>query len=300
MGNEPVAVVGANGFIGRNLVRALHADGRRVIAVDKGWDDDDALVAQVCASDTIYWCAGSINPALAEKNPLLVQLDIDMFTWMLDQLDASGSRARLVNFSSGGTIYGNGEPPFDEARPRVPISAYGKAKVEMERLLAGRPGRGVSVRIANPYGPGQYPAPGQGVISHWLFSLAGGTPIEVLGGLDAKRDYIYIDDLTAALVALGRVPEVPLALNLGSGRGTPLGEVLAAVEAACHAANPQIITKGARNFDVRDTHLDITVAKALLGWAPRVQLEDGIASTWQWVQKHAHGSSGQAGKEEAQ
>ncbi|GAB7004486.1 NAD-dependent epimerase/dehydratase family protein [Nocardioides sp. AN3] len=277
-------VVGATGFIGGALAARLDDLGTPVLrAGRREMAKGSAALDRIAAADTVYWAASSINPKIAAESPELVAADRQSFGDFLDALDERGSTARVVFFSSGGTVYGAAQPPFSEATEPHPTTAYGEAKLALEQMLLERRAPGVAVRIANAYGPGQHPAPGQGVIGHWLRALARHEPIAVYGDVAAARDYLFIDDLVDALVRLPSVEALPPVVNLGSGHPTTLAEILEVIESVSreHAADVQ--HSPARSFDLERVWLDTTLAQEVLGWRPAVELADGVQAMWEWV-----------------
>ena len=277
------AIVGSRGFIGRTLERRLLSEGVTVIPVDKGDMERPGMSEQVARAATVFWAASTINPAIAATDPARVAADRAAFGEFLDVFEQAAHGGRLVYFSSGGTVYGRGTPPFHESSPTVPMADYGRAKLALENDVLTRPFPSTVVRIANAYGPGQHPAPGQGVISHWLTALASHQPIKVIGSLDVVRDYLFIDDLVDALLRIHRSAEVPAVLNLGSGTPTSLGQVLAAVEDVANDHSPVIAHTPSRSFDLDRVWLDTSLAEAALGWRARTDIRAGVEATWAWV-----------------
>ncbi|MCL3837898.1 NAD-dependent epimerase/dehydratase family protein [Aeromicrobium duanguangcaii] len=278
-----VAVVGGRGFIGGALVRRLRADGVPVAVLGRGDLAAGAgLVERARRSRTIYWAASSINPALARSQPERVAADLAGFDEFLDALGRS--EARLVLLSSGGTVYGRATPPFTESTPTAPISEYGAAKLALEQRLRERHPNAVVARISNAYGPGQALAPGQGVIGHWLRSVVREEPIEVFGGLDTARDYLYVDDLADALGRLHhRANAAPAVVNLGSGRPTTLKEILDLIHEITGDSMVDVDHREARGFDLERVWLDVGLAEQALGWRPSTDLATGIAAMWDWL-----------------
>lgn len=289
--STPAAVVGAAGFLGSALVHTLRADGVPVATftrktpflTDSGSPDDGLPAAR-----TVFWLASSINPAIAESEPGRVREDREVFCSLLRALERLADPPRVVLVSSGGTVYDPRlPPPYREDSPARPRGAYGRAKLDLERLLHGAPGaagRSLAVRVSNAYGPGQPAASGQGVIAYWLRALAAGEPITIFGDPATTRDYVYVDDIAAALAAVHRHPgPLPPVLNVGSGRPTSLTELAALVRAAA-GDGAAVEHRPARGFDVPHSWLDVRLAADLLGWHPRTSLPDGIAAAWRWTQ----------------
>ena len=111
---------------------------------------------------------------------------------------------RVVLASSGGTIYGNGEPPFVEESPLAPTGIYGRSKQEAEEVLWASGVPGAAARISNPYGPGQRPGTGQGVVAQWLDDILSGRTPTLIGSPRTARDFVFVRDIADGLVALGQ------------------------------------------------------------------------------------------------
>lgn len=279
------AVVGAQGFIGSALTAALAARSVPTLTFTRASPPlalDGTLAPGLAHAATIVWAAASINPAIAESRPDKVDADRDSLGRLLTALgQQESSPARFVFLSSGGTVYDPAAPvPYREDSRCAPQGAYGRAKVESESLVlaAADP---VVLRIANAYGPGQPVAPGQGVISHWLHTIHRGDPVTVFGSPETARDYIHIDDIVSAVVAVVAAPQTPRVLNIGSGYPTTLEELRSAVESVTGPFAVQ--HRESRSFDVSRTWLDVSLAQQALGWRAGVTLADGIASTWRSV-----------------
>jgi UDP-glucose 4-epimerase len=236
----------------------------------------------------IYYLASSINPALAERHPERAEADHALFLGLLGALRALGTRPTLVLTSTAGAMYDAAvPPPYAETSPAWPGSAYGRAKLRLEEALSAHRDavRPVIFRIANTYGPGQPAAPGQGVLAHWLEAAAGGRPLYVYGDPAVCRDYIHVDDVTAALVRAHHFfgtghPDGPAVFNLASGRPVSLAALLAVVR---ETVGPELTVNyvPGRPFDGGDVWFDVRRIQATIGWRPRVGLEDGVRRMWQ-------------------
>lgn len=179
-------------------------------------------------------------------------------------------------------MYDPQEPaPYCEDSGCRQVGAYGRAKLELEPLLlAQRPGS-VVIRVANAYGPGQPATPGQGVIGHWLRACGMVAPWSCSVAAPPPRDYVFIDDIIAALMSIHEGTDLPVVLNIGSGHTTTLGELLDMVRAV---AGPfDVVQHQRRGFDIERTWLDIERADKELGWRPAMDLRSGLARSWDWV-----------------
>lgn len=287
----PAAVVGASGFLGSALVRTLRARGVRVgeytrkapFLAGPGMPDDHVVTAR-----TVFWLATSINPAVADAEPWRAQGDRDTFASMLRTVEQLANPPRIVLISSGGTVYDPAvEPPYREDSATRPLSAYGRAKLELEATLrdsALPDDRGLVVRVANAYGPGQPAASGQGVIAYWLRALAKGESITLFGDPTTTRDFVYVDDIAEALAAVhehaGALPPV---LNVGSGVPTSLGELAELVCEVTGTPFSGVRRESARGFDTPHSWLEVSLAGGVLGWKPRTPLRTGLSSAWERV-----------------
>ncbi|WP_197322295.1 NAD-dependent epimerase/dehydratase family protein [Saccharomonospora sp. NB11] len=283
----PVAVIGAAGFLGRNLVNALASTGVQpfVFTRDQPFVRRDRLHRALLRCKTIFFLAGSITPSSAEREPQRVADDQRLLTTLLRGLRDCDRPPLVVLASSGGTVYDpTVAPPYRENDPTRPVNAYGRAKLAQEaQLLDSRewivP---VILRFANIYGPGQRAGAGFGVIAHWIRAVLADTPVRMIG--QTKRDYLHVHDATAALVAVCRHHAMlreqreAVVLNIGSGVPTSLQELHGYLERALGRTIP-VRREPARAFDRTDVWLDVEAARRRLAWTPRIDLVPGLAET---------------------
>ena len=195
-------IIGAGGFIGRPLSRALSAAHVEVEAYtrERRFARGTELAHPLRNAAVLFYLATSIHPALGERHPEWAAAD----HWQLGlrELAALESPPTVVLTSSGGTVYdSSAAPPYTERSPTRATSLYGAAKIAMEEELADYAGSipGVILRLSNVYGPGQRTGKNQGVLAYWLQAAAQGAVLPVVGDPANTRDYVYIDDLTACL-----------------------------------------------------------------------------------------------------
>jgi UDP-glucose 4-epimerase len=193
---------------------------------------------------------------------------------------------RLIYLSSGGTVYGAQTTSLlAEDMPCAPISVYGQAKLEIElhlQFLERTCGlRCLIVRPSNPFGPFQSLYGAQGLISVIFGKLAGNQPLEIWGDGSAVRDYIFIEDATAVMADLIAQDVAGTTLNLGSGTGHSLLEVVDTVEAVV-GRRPVLLHKPARAVDVPRLVLDVDRLRAL-GVQRARPLAEGISAYARWL-----------------
>jgi UDP-glucose 4-epimerase len=308
-----IAITGASGFIGRHLVqrlieragsgvttttiRALHS-GERPSATwafpkhlvrtaplyeADGRIDTDALNGV----DTLLHLGWSTVPATAEQDPQADQrTNVEGGLRLLDAVRAAGVR-RVIFLSSGGTVHGPTDRlPIPEDAPTRPISAYGISKLLFESYLglaAKRHGfEHVILRPGNVYGdplPRQRP---QGVIEHWMASIAAGRPIELWNPLSVTRDLLHVDDMVTAIVAAMEHPAGQAVLNIGTGVGTSLGELLQLLERVVGRPIPTEVRSTAPAA-IPANVLDPRKAMEVLGFRTTIPLATGVERLWQQI-----------------
>lgn len=294
-------VLGASGFLGRNLVSALAGAGEIVIAASRSpleWAEGFAHSASIQfrkftmedadwdkvidGCDVIYHLVGHRSLPTPDADCIaFVDHDIRPTIKLLEALRRHPDK-RLVFVSSAGTIYGRPiHVPIAEDHPTVPISDYGISKLAAELYMAYYyRSHGIDIRVArvsNVYGAGQ--KPGLGAVNTFLRKALANEKIVIWGDGKNIRDYIFVSDLTRALIKLGeadleKADELPL-FNIGSGSGLSLNELLQTISKITHRELDVEYT-AARGFDVPISVCDIDRAKKSLGWEPTVRIDDGI------------------------
>jgi UDP-glucose 4-epimerase len=285
-------VVGAGGFLGSALVATARRAGVPVDAytrAEPALHPDGRPDPRLARAGTVFWLATSVNPALAESHPERSRADLATFEVTLRALRALPGPPRVALLSSGGAVYDTTRPPpYRESSPTRPRGAYGRAKLAMEAALAaaGLPaGHAVSLRVSNLYGPGQPAVSGQGVIGYWLRAAANRDHLTVYGDPATTRDYVYVDDVAEALLAVHAAPasSLPPVLNLGAGHGTSLRELADRLLEIVADPALRLRLQPARGFDVPHSWLDVRLAETVLGWTARTDLGDGLARCWRSV-----------------
>ena len=295
-----VLVLGGTGFIGSEVARGCRAAGFEVRAVARrrpdewashradelvlGDVEDPLLLNQALEGiDWVVHAVGCPPPAASTDDFESTASAILGLDTLLEALrDRPGVGLTFV--SSGGAVYGNAvRLPVDEDMRCRPISAYGLGKLIAEDSIAAYSARyGIPVRIlrvANAYGPEQDASSGQGVIGAMLRAAVDGGSVPVFDGGRAVRDFVHVTDVTNAVVTLRPGRSEPQVVNVGSGVGHSISQILSIVEAVT-GSDLEISWLPRRPSDVREIVLDVTRLQKLMAWHPRM-LEDGITQTWQ-------------------
>ncbi len=195
---------------------------------------------------------------------------------------------RIVFISSGGTVYGVPKTiPISEEHSTYPTSSYGITKLAIEKYLdLYRSLHGleyVTLRLANPYGVGQRLDAQQGAIAVFLARALRGEEISIWGDGSVIRDYIYVDDAIDAMVRSADVNiQGGCVVNIGAGVGYSINEILSAIEKVTGRRTNKKYVEG-RTYDVPANVLDISAAARLLGWTPKISLEEGLLRFSNWI-----------------
>jgi len=244
-----VLVTGGAGFIGSHVVDRLLAAGHAVDVVDNlatGRRERVAAGAQlhVCdlrdarLDDVLATAKPDIVVHIAAQAAVLRSVADPCFDASVNVLGTIGlleacrhaSVPRVVYTSTGGAGYGDTNVlPTPEDHPLRPSSPYGVSKVTAERYLecwAGLTGgRGLTLRLANVYGPRQDPAGEAGVIAIFTSRLLSGDPCVVNGDGEQTRDYVYVGDVADAVVRGVASLDVTGIANIGTGAETTVNEL---------------------------------------------------------------------------
>jgi UDP-glucose 4-epimerase len=299
-------VTGGAGFIGSNLVDALVGQGDQVTVLDNlstgrrqnldaaignGAElveldirDAEAVADAVgrAQPEVIFHLAAQIDVRKSVADPANdSRVNVEGTINVLSAAKAHGVR-RLVNTSTGGAIYGEGQIiPAPEEHPVAPESPYGLSKFCAENycaLFTRLHGLStISLRYGNVYGPRQDPLGEAGVIAIFCGKLLEGGRPQIFGDGKQTRDYVFVGDVVDAnLRALGS--DATGAFNVGRGVQTSVLDIVEVLAGqsdngfeADHAP--------ARTGEVQHIALDPSRTKAELGWEAQVDLEQGLART---------------------
>ena len=195
-----------------------------------------------------------------------------------------GKVKRFVYFSSGGTIYGNTIRPISESDPVRPMTLYARSKALCEELVMTSGVPYLILRLSNPYGGYQIAEKKQGVIPILIRKAFKGEPFEMFIEGTSVRDYFYITDLAQAIRGLIKTDVNNEIVNVGSGEGTSLQDIIQHVE---HTTGKpiQIVHRSSDVPTIQSIVLDISKLKQLTGYQPTVSLETGIQEETERIRK---------------
>ncbi|MFE0042374.1 NAD-dependent epimerase/dehydratase family protein [Streptomyces albireticuli] len=289
-----VLVLGGTGFLGAHLVDAFTATGAEVLSASRGGPlsvdltaagpDELASVLRGIAPDVVVNAAGRAWQASEEE---MLRANAEAVETLVAALTRLPSRPRLVQLGSvheyGPGTVGTGT---SEHEVPAPVTAYGRSKLRGSRaVLDGvRAGglNGVVLRLANVCGPGAPRGSLLGAVAARLADHSGAGPVELrLSPLRARRDFVDVRDVAAAVVAAADLPYPDGAkpvVNVGRGVAVPARDLVDRLIALSGVPVRIVETPeaGARRDDVEWQQLDISRARLLLGWRPRRGLDESL------------------------
>lgn len=308
-----ILVTGGAGFVGSHVVDGLLERGEEVICLDNFDDYYDPVLkrrnlAEASASPRFTLIEGDVRDPAALRRafgcrpisrvfhaaarpgvrpslhaPLLYE-DVNVRGTLL--LLEACKEQQIANFvfASSSSVYGVCvRIPFRESENDLrPISPYAATKIAGEYLcqtyarLYGIPV--TCLRFFTVYGPRQRP---EMAIHRFVQLIDEQVPVPTYGDGTASRDFTYIDDIVAGVLAALDRPQVFEVINLGVSCVVELLEVLRLIEEAL-GAKVLIERHPAQAGDVRLTFADISKAVRLLGYAPRTGMKHGIAAFIRW------------------
>lgn len=308
-------VTGAAGFIGSHLVERLATASWDVVAVDcmtpyydvaqkednlaaarrsptVEFHDDDLRTADLEvlleSVDVVFHQAGQPGVRASwEAFDSYVEHNM-LATHRLLEAARSSTVSRVV-FASSSSIYGSigSYPTREDALPR-PHSPYGVTKLAAEHLCGvyarnwGVPT--VALRYFTVFGPRQRPD----MAMHRVIEAAfGGHSFPIFGTGAQIRDFTYVDDVVDANIAAATADVVPgTAINIAGGGSTSLADVIKTVERLT-GRTVALDRRPVQPGDVDRTGGGIDKAKALLGWSPRVPVDEGLERQVEWHSRRA-------------
>lgn len=300
-----IAVTGGAGFIASHICDAYLAAGHELLVIDSLTSGSRAQVpAKARFVEADIRSAEAVVAITAFKPDVLnhhaaqidvrrsvtdVRYDCDVnLGGLLNILEAArkaGNLKRVVYASSGGAIYDEGGPiPSGETAPAAPASPYGVAKRSGELYLeAFRRMYGlqyVALRYSNVFGPRQNAQGEAGVVSIFATRCLRTEECTVFGDGGQTRDFVYVEDVTAANVQ-ALTTEFCGYVNIGTGLETDVNRLYTLIADAAGSDRPAYYVKG-RMGEVRRSALDAALAQKVLGWKPKVPLEEGVLRTVDW------------------
>jgi nucleoside-diphosphate-sugar epimerase len=305
-------VTGAAGFIGSTLSEHLLAQGATVTGIDCFTDyyprpQKEANLALLRGQPGFSFVETSIQEAdltrllegvthvfhLAAQAGVRKSWGRDFTTYTSNNVEATqilleacvGRPLDRVVYASSSSVYGDAAaiPMREDALPQ-PVSPYGVTKLAAEQLCYlyyfNYQVPTTSLRYFTVYGPRQRPDMG---FRKFLEAARDGRPISVYGDGEQTRDFTFVADAVRATATAATRGVSGRAYNIGGGSRVSVNQVMDMVSRVT-GVPVSIRREEAQKGDMRDTFADTTLARADLGFAPSVTLEEGLAAEWAWLQ----------------
>ena len=301
-------VTGGAGFIGSNLVKALATAGERVRVVDdlstgywenlddlRGSTDVECITADIRDPEAMNRAAAGVDvifhqaalgsvPRSIEAPVASDSVNTNGTVTVLDAARHNG--VRRVVFAASSAAYGDTPTlPKREDMPIAPLSPYAVTKVADElymKVFASLYGlETVCLRYFNVFGPNQRPDGAYAAaIPRFFWSAIHGEPLTVFGDGEQTRDFCYVDNAVSAnlLAATTSRKLCGDVMNIAGGRRISLNDLIAQIGRVL-GTSPKVKYDPPRLGDVRDSLADISRAKELIGYEPKLRWEDGLPAT---------------------
>jgi nucleoside-diphosphate-sugar epimerase len=305
-------VTGGAGFIGSNIVDELVKRRQEVVVLDDlsagkeenlagvrdkidlqiGSITDLAAVQSACKGvQYVIHLAARTSVPRSVLNPLESNhVNIDGTLNVL--VAARDAQARRFVFAASSAAYGETPTmPKVESMQAHPVSPYGVTKYVGE-LYAQVFGRvygleNACLRYFNVFGPRQDPTSQySGVLSRFMLAVIEGQPPVVYGDGEQSRDFTYVENVVDETLRACEAPGASgFVFNGGTGARITLNQVLKLLEQITgKTVKPKY--DAPRNGDIRDSQADVSLARKILGYEPRVLFEEGLKRTWDWYQRN--------------
>jgi nucleoside-diphosphate-sugar epimerase len=301
-------VTGAAGFIGSHLCRRLLAEGHKVVGLD---DLSDGSLDKLADTPEVRFVQADLREEVAVRKAAIgasvilhhgamrsvprsiaqpeKTSDVNV-RGTLNVLLAARAVAATVVFASSSSLYGDQKKfPLREDMTPMPRSPYAASKVAGEAycrtwwLSFGVPT--VALRYFNVYGPGQDPNNEYAaVIPRFILACLTGKRPEIHGDGDQSRDFTFIDDVVEANLLAAQMPKEVRGrvLNVGGGQEPTSVNRILEIVARLTGATPAPVHTAVREGDVRRTEADVSLARRLIGYEPKVDIEEGLCRTVDW------------------
>ena len=311
-------VTGGLGFVGSNLCRALADLGAEVLAVDSLLPDyggnlfnldgyehrvriniadvrGHGMEYLVRGQDLLFNLAGQVSHIDSMLDPFTdLEINCRSQLWILEAVRKANPDVKIV-YASTRQVYGKPTRlPVDESHLLTPTDVNGINKISGEfyhlvyHSVYGL--RATVLRLTNTYGPRQLIRHSrQGFIGWFVRKVILGEEIELFGDGRQLRDFDYVDDVVDAFLRAGAsdagTGEV---MNLGGERPVSLLELVELMIGLAGRGSYRLVPfpPERKKIDIGDFYADTSKVKRILGWAPRVALEEGLARTFAYYDLH--------------
>jgi len=304
-------VTGAAGFIGSTLAERLLSDGHEVVGIDCFTDyypraakernlgavlrhpkftfveariQDADLTALLRNTSHVFHLAAQagVRKSWGKDFTVYTVNNIEA-TQVLLEASVDAGLERFV-YASSSSVYGDDValPMREDALPQ-PVSPYGVSKLAAEQLcylyFANHGIPTTSLRYFTVYGPRQRP---DMAFHRFLQATRLGQEIRLFGDGEQTRDFTFVSDAVAATILAGQKGVPGRVYNIGGGSRVSMNAVIAMIGRVADR-KPFVTRESVQKGDMRHTYADTTSARADLGFAPAVSLEEGLTAEYKWL-----------------
>lgn len=317
--DKQVLVTGGLGFIGSNLCAELVRQGAHVTIVDNMLprhggnlfnikDIEDRVRVNfsdirnelsmnhlVKGKDYIFHLAGQVNHVDSMKNPIH-DLDINCkgTLVLLEALKLNNRDARVIFAGTRGEYGATVKLPVDEEHPTNPKGIYAVTNLTAEKMILVYDDiygiKGACLRITNTFGPRHQMAHDEFGVFNWFIRKAlDDAEIPVFGDGHILRDFLYVDDLIECLLMVATCDATyGQVFNVGTGVGISFRDLAATIVKVVGSGRVGFTEFTIERKDVEpgDYYADISKIRSIVGWAPKMPLEQGIKLTADYYRKY--------------
>lgn len=297
-----ILVTGGAGFIGSHVTELLCDYGYTVTVVDDlrfGYkefvdkrakflriplEDSKTIEEALVGVDIVMHLAASSIISFSYVRPL--QYFENNLINGIKLLEAMRKKeVKKIIYSSTSSVYGEPKKtPIKEDAPTNPLNAYAASKLAFEQALISYYHsfgiESVSLRYYNAYGPRDEQKPRTRAIPMWIEAILGNKPVPWHWQGRQIRDYIYVKDVAQAHLDVLDLKGI-YCFNIGSGQGVYMRDVLKTLEKIV-GRKLKTCDMGERKGDPMESFADIAKIKKIVGWKPRMSLEEGLGKTFKY------------------
>ncbi len=268
-------ITGGEGFIGSRIVGVM---GGESFDIKSGKDilDISKLREVTSGTEGIFHCAAKISvPESIIKREEYHRTNVEGTKTVIHVAEEFSVK---IVFSSSSAVYGESDFAVKEDFALNPKSPYAENKVEAENALKVCGVPNVILRYFNVYGPGQSDAYA-GVITILIKKALVGEDLVIFGDGSQTRDFVFVDDVVRAnIMAMEKKFETNEIFNIAGGKSVTILELVEKIIELTRSSS-KISFQSARAGDILHSRADINRAKEILGWEPKVSLEEGLRIT---------------------
>lgn len=270
--------------------RSIYRSGRAAVKFMMGDIRDARLASEITKGmDAVVHLAAQPDVIPSIKNP---REDMEVNVGgTLNFLEACRKNdVEKFIFASSNAPLGEQPPPVDETKAPKPISPYGASKLAGEAYCSAYHGayglKTISLRFSNVYGPRSYQK--ESVIPKFIKRGLKKQPLIIYGDGNQTRDFLYVDDLSEAMLKSIESDIGGEVLQIATGKETSINELAVKIKSILEPElgwSLKIKYVRKRKGEITRSYSDISKAKKLLGFTPKIEIGEGLKETWKWFKK---------------